>query len=308
MHRSRTRTHARQPHPDPPRGLHASGRRTPRLAAAAASPDQRTCDAPSTRRPVLDAITTCSTTSTRPDTTRSWLLLSLVDRHRPRRHRRRLGHRSAGLPRHQRRGLRRLDHAARRTSRRARLSVCARPVRPGFRLHRGRSRTAGVRRRGGGLPDRLRAVRVQGRVLLEDDRGDGRRRDRAALSGAATGAASNSSSSIASTRFISTSNGRPSTRSRWAGRYDSPTASTHYEPLITGRGLPVFPDAPARRADPGQATGSTILESHFGNRDDVETRVLRRGIDFDHVVLAVSLGMLPIVARNSSKTGPNGVT
>jgi uncharacterized protein with NAD-binding domain and iron-sulfur cluster len=37
------------------------------------------------------------------------------------------------------------------------------------------------------------------------------------------------------------------------------------------------------------------LESHFGPRQDVETRVLRRGVDFDHIVLAVSLGMVPIV-------------
>ena len=39
------------------------------------------------------------------------------------------------------------------------------------------------------------------------------------------------------------------------------------------------------------------LESHFGIRDDAETRVLRRGVDFDRVVLAVSLGMVPIVAK-----------
>ncbi len=57
----------------------------------------------------------------------------------------------------------------------------------------------------------------------------------------------------------------------------------------------MFPAAP--RADqlcPGQVLDDT--ESHFGVRADVETRTLRKGVDFDHVVLAVSLGMLPVVA------------
>jgi uncharacterized protein with NAD-binding domain and iron-sulfur cluster len=38
------------------------------------------------------------------------------------------------------------------------------------------------------------------------------------------------------------------------------------------------------------------LESHFGDRDDAEKRTLQRGVDFDHVVLAVSLAMVEIVA------------
>ncbi|MDT5326118.1 MAG: hypothetical protein QOF25_3270 [Mycobacterium sp.] len=68
-----------------------------------------------------------------------------------------------------------------------------------------------------------------------------------------------------------------------------------YEPLTTVRGLPVFPNAPL--ADQIEArTGLDDLESHFSERTDVETRVLRRGADFDHVVLAVSLGMIPVVA------------
>lgn len=70
---------------------------------------------------------------------------------------------------------------------------------------------------------------------------------------------------------------------------------TEYEPLIRVRGLPVFPDRPLSeqlRPRPDLET----LESHFGSRDDVETRVLRRGTDFDHVVLAVSIGMVELVA------------
>ncbi len=71
--------------------------------------------------------------------------------------------------------------------------------------------------------------------------------------------------------------------------------TSHYEPLTRVRGLPVFPDRPLAdqvRPRPGIDT----LESHFGSRDDVEHLVLRRGVDFDHVVLALSVGMVKIVA------------
>ena len=77
----------------------------------------------------------------------------------------------------------------------------------------------------------------------------------------------------------------------------------HYEPLTTVAGLPVFPDAPL--ADQIEAKDRIDdLESHFGERDDVETRVLRRGVDFDHVVLAVSLGMVPVVAPGADRRPP----
>jgi uncharacterized protein with NAD-binding domain and iron-sulfur cluster len=70
----------------------------------------------------------------------------------------------------------------------------------------------------------------------------------------------------------------------------------HYKPLTTVQGLPVFPNAPL--SDQIDTNGKVDdLESHFGDRNDVETRMLRRGVDFDHAVLAVSLGMIPIVAK-----------
>jgi uncharacterized protein with NAD-binding domain and iron-sulfur cluster len=69
----------------------------------------------------------------------------------------------------------------------------------------------------------------------------------------------------------------------------------HYEPLTRIGGLPVFPNTPLADQIDGKA-GIDDLESYFGQRDDVETRLLRRGIDFDHVVLAVSLGMVELVA------------
>lgn len=68
-----------------------------------------------------------------------------------------------------------------------------------------------------------------------------------------------------------------------------------YEPLTTIGGLPVFPNAPLADQVEKKA-GIEDLESHFGKRDDVETVVLRRGVDFDHIVLAVSLGMVELVA------------
>jgi uncharacterized protein with NAD-binding domain and iron-sulfur cluster len=69
----------------------------------------------------------------------------------------------------------------------------------------------------------------------------------------------------------------------------------HYEPLTRVRGLPVFPNMPL--ADQIQTRdGIEGLESHFGSRDDAEIRVLRRGTDFDRVILAVSLGMVAEVA------------
>ncbi len=67
-----------------------------------------------------------------------------------------------------------------------------------------------------------------------------------------------------------------------------------YDPLIRIGGLPVFPDRPLPEQLDGHARAD--LESHFGERSDVATRVLRRGVDFDHVVLAASLGMVELVA------------
>jgi uncharacterized protein with NAD-binding domain and iron-sulfur cluster len=69
-----------------------------------------------------------------------------------------------------------------------------------------------------------------------------------------------------------------------------------YDPLIRIHGLPAFPNKPLVQQIQARE-GINDLESHFGPRDDAETRVLRRGVDFDRVVLAVSLGMLPIVAK-----------
>ncbi|MFI5509357.1 FAD-dependent oxidoreductase [Mycobacterium sp. NPDC051804] len=70
----------------------------------------------------------------------------------------------------------------------------------------------------------------------------------------------------------------------------------HYEPLTRVHELPVFPNRPLAQQIQSK-DGIEGLESHFGTRDDAEQRVLRRGVDFDRVVLAVSLGMVPVVAQ-----------
>ena len=79
---------------------------------------------------------------------------------------------------------------------------------------------------------------------------------------------------------------------------------THYDPLIRVAGLPVFPDAPIAEQ---LAAGSHVadLETHFGERHDVDTRTLRLGVDFDRVVLATSIGMLGVIATELIQDSPD---
>ncbi len=69
-----------------------------------------------------------------------------------------------------------------------------------------------------------------------------------------------------------------------------------YDPLTRVHRLPVFPHRP-RMEQIIARDGIDNLESHFGVRDDAESRTLRRGVDFDRVILAVSLGMMDVVAQ-----------
>ncbi|HEX5145109.1 MAG TPA: FAD-dependent oxidoreductase [Mycobacterium sp.] len=79
-----------------------------------------------------------------------------------------------------------------------------------------------------------------------------------------------------------------------------------YDPLVRVRGLPVFPDAPRtdQVAGPEPADGWHALETYFATPEDAATRVLRSGEDFDVVVLAVSLGMVDVVARELLEDSP----
>jgi uncharacterized protein with NAD-binding domain and iron-sulfur cluster len=68
-----------------------------------------------------------------------------------------------------------------------------------------------------------------------------------------------------------------------------------YDPLVTVGGLPCFPDRPRRELLATDVPAD--LESHWGDRRGEEPVTLAAGTDFDAVVLATSLGMVPHVGR-----------
>jgi uncharacterized protein with NAD-binding domain and iron-sulfur cluster len=72
-----------------------------------------------------------------------------------------------------------------------------------------------------------------------------------------------------------------------------------YEPLVRVRGLPCFPAAPLtdQLADADTDDPHHAFESYWSDRPDAEQRVLRRGTDFDTVVLAIPVGMAGIICR-----------
>ncbi|HET8661465.1 MAG TPA: FAD-dependent oxidoreductase [Micromonosporaceae bacterium] len=72
-----------------------------------------------------------------------------------------------------------------------------------------------------------------------------------------------------------------------------------YEPLVRVRGLPCFPAAPLadQLVDAGTGDPRHAFESYWSDHPDAEQRVLRRGTDFDTVVLAIPVGMAGIICR-----------
>jgi uncharacterized protein with NAD-binding domain and iron-sulfur cluster len=67
-----------------------------------------------------------------------------------------------------------------------------------------------------------------------------------------------------------------------------------YDPLVRVRGLPVFADRPdLRQLDAGDDLLGHDLESHWCGWPDQDRVTLEAGRDFDSLVLAVSLGMVP---------------
>lgn len=72
----------------------------------------------------------------------------------------------------------------------------------------------------------------------------------------------------------------------------------HYDPLVRVGDLPCFPAAPlVDQLEAGAEIEGEPLESHFCAWPDAETRVLRDGVDYDVLVFAISLGMVPHVGR-----------
>ena len=66
-----------------------------------------------------------------------------------------------------------------------------------------------------------------------------------------------------------------------------------YDPLVNVRGLPCFPARPRREQLSGEPGAG--LESHWADRHGEESRRLTAGTDFDVIILATSLGMVPHV-------------
>ena len=71
-----------------------------------------------------------------------------------------------------------------------------------------------------------------------------------------------------------------------------------YDPLVRFGGLPCFPATPVLdQLDAGAELLGQPLESHFCEWPDAEKVVLRDGVDYDVLVFAISLGMVPFVCR-----------
>lgn len=66
-----------------------------------------------------------------------------------------------------------------------------------------------------------------------------------------------------------------------------------YQPLVRVAGLPCFPAAPI--VDQLTTSVSSDVEKHWSDRSGEQLRRLEAGVDFDAVVLSVSIGMIPHV-------------
>ena len=75
-----------------------------------------------------------------------------------------------------------------------------------------------------------------------------------------------------------------------------------YEPLVRVKDLPCFPSEPLRDQLAGDVAGD--LEVAWGDRAAEEAVVLRAGEDFDDVVLATSLGIVPEICAELIERSP----
>lgn len=80
---------------------------------------------------------------------------------------------------------------------------------------------------------------------------------------------------------------------------------TEYDPLVRVRGLPVFPDHPdLAQVDAEPSIADHDLENHWTEWPDAGTVRLEAGRDYDDVVLATSIGMVPYVATELMAADP----
>jgi uncharacterized protein with NAD-binding domain and iron-sulfur cluster len=80
---------------------------------------------------------------------------------------------------------------------------------------------------------------------------------------------------------------------------------TEYDPLVRVGGLPVFPDVPdLAQIDAGPELIDHDLENHWCRWPDAGEVRLEAGRDYDDLVLATSVGMVPYVARELVERDP----
>lgn len=95
-------------------------------------------------------------------------------------------------------------------------------------------------------------------------------------------------------------NGAPVVDTITIGTQMKVKGGTAYQPLLTVKGLPCWPSKPLydqlERGEELRASGEN-LENWWGRWKNAETRVLQRGKDFDLVVLGVSIGAYPYIAK-----------
>ncbi|MCB9749074.1 MAG: NAD(P)-binding protein [Myxococcales bacterium] len=78
-----------------------------------------------------------------------------------------------------------------------------------------------------------------------------------------------------------------------------------YDPLITVKGLPCWPSAPRyEQIVLGDEPAIRAIDFESPESPEVEELTLRAGVDFDRVILGISLGALPSVARGLVEASP----
>src|SRR5262249_7806597 len=81
--------------------------------------------------------------------------------------------------------------------------------------------------------------------------------------------------------------------------------AVEYEPLIDVKGLPCWPAEPLwDQIDHADAVRVHNLESDWSEWQGVGTTTLTRGVDFDHVLLAIPLGALPPICGELITASP----
>ena len=99
--------------------------------------------------------------------------------------------------------------------------------------------------------------------------------------------------------------GRSIERLEIGRQVDVPGGPTAYEPLVEVGGLPCFPQRPRPEL---VGTDDDSLESFWSERPDHRRETLRRGRDFDDVILAIPVGMHPFICQEMIDASPAWAT